>query len=331
MSFADTPKALAILAHVRELRPELPVIVRTFDDTDVARLREAGAAEIVAEVVEGSLMLATQTMMQLGMPLNRVLRRLRDVRQERYQLMRGFFPGATDEEHADARAAAAAHHRGRRATPRASARRSGSLNLAGMDVQVTAVRRTGDARGEPRARDARARRATCWCCSARRRTSPRRRSGCCRAEKKTARRGGPFVLDAASRSERHADRVGVVDFVRRASRSSPAAAVPMAAPIGDGAHASRCGVAVVHLHVELLRELAEDARRADLVGARHAGDLRLAAVALLMPMRPPTAFFGRVGRRRRCPSGPRRGWRGARAARRGTTRRSPVVRVPVRR
>jgi len=45
--------------------------------------RDAGAAEIVAEVVEGSLMLATQTMMQLGIPLNRVLRRLREVRSER--------------------------------------------------------------------------------------------------------------------------------------------------------------------------------------------------------------------------------------------------------
>ncbi|MGZ5081697.1 MAG: cation:proton antiporter, partial [Usitatibacter sp.] len=80
VSFADTSKALAILAHVRELRPDVPVIVRTFDDTDVERLKRAGAAEIVAEVVEGSLMLATQTMMQLGVPLNRVLRRLREVR-----------------------------------------------------------------------------------------------------------------------------------------------------------------------------------------------------------------------------------------------------------
>ena len=35
------------------------MIVRTFDDTDVERLKAAGAAEIVAEVVEGSLMLAT--------------------------------------------------------------------------------------------------------------------------------------------------------------------------------------------------------------------------------------------------------------------------------
>src|SRR5258706_3645159 len=101
VSFADTPKALSILAHVRELRPELPVIVRTFDDSDVVRLKEAGAAEIVAEVVEGSLMLATQTMMQLGLPLNRVLRRLREVRQERYLVMRRFFPGATDAEPPD--------------------------------------------------------------------------------------------------------------------------------------------------------------------------------------------------------------------------------------
>jgi CPA2 family monovalent cation:H+ antiporter-2 len=53
VSFADTPKALSILAHVRDMRPELPVVVRTWDDTDVGKLREAGAAEIVAEVVEG--------------------------------------------------------------------------------------------------------------------------------------------------------------------------------------------------------------------------------------------------------------------------------------
>ncbi len=44
VSFADTPKALTILAHVHELRPELPVIVRTFDDGDVARARRASRA-----------------------------------------------------------------------------------------------------------------------------------------------------------------------------------------------------------------------------------------------------------------------------------------------
>ncbi|MDQ3026485.1 MAG: cation:proton antiporter [Pseudomonadota bacterium] len=142
VTFADTPRALAILAHVRELRPELPVVVRTLDDSDVSRLREAGAAEIVAEVVEGSLMLAIQTLMQLGVPLNRVLRRLRDARQERYQLMRGFFPGVTDAEAADVE-----QPRLRTLVVGTSAAAVGStlgaLNLAGMNVQVTAVRRTG--------------------------------------------------------------------------------------------------------------------------------------------------------------------------------------------
>ncbi|MBL8517159.1 MAG: cation:proton antiporter [Betaproteobacteria bacterium] len=96
VSFSDTPRALSILSHVHALRPDIPVIVRTFDDSDIDVLRKGGATEIVAEVVEGSLMLATQTMLLLGSPPNRVLRRLREVRGERYEFMRGFFPGATD-------------------------------------------------------------------------------------------------------------------------------------------------------------------------------------------------------------------------------------------
>jgi CPA2 family monovalent cation:H+ antiporter-2 len=148
VTFADTPKALAILAHVHELRPDLPVIVRTFDDSDVVRLREAGAAEIVAEVVEGSVMLAAQTMLQLGIPLNRVLRRLRDVRQERYSLMRGYFHGATDEDTPD-------HEQPRLRTIVATdgaacvGKTLESLNLAGLEVQVTAIRRTGERQVSP--------------------------------------------------------------------------------------------------------------------------------------------------------------------------------------
>jgi CPA2 family monovalent cation:H+ antiporter-2 len=142
VSFADTPKALAILAHVRDLRPDLPVIVRTFDDSDVGRLKEAGAAEIVAEVVEGSLMLAMHTMMQLGMPLNHVLHRLREARQERYQLIRGFFPGATDthgEGDDQPRLRTLVLGGGAAGVGKTLA----SLNLAAMDVQVTAIRRKG--------------------------------------------------------------------------------------------------------------------------------------------------------------------------------------------
>ncbi|MBI3145379.1 MAG: cation:proton antiporter [Pseudogulbenkiania sp.] len=97
VTFADTHAALRILNMVQSLRSDLPVIVRTVDDSDMESLRRAGADEVVAEVMEGSLMLATQALMVTGVPLKRVLRRIRAVREERYSLFKGFFRGASDD------------------------------------------------------------------------------------------------------------------------------------------------------------------------------------------------------------------------------------------
>jgi len=96
ITFADTPLALKILHHVQEHRADLPVIVRTVDDTELERLYQAGATEVVPEVLEGSLMLASHSLLLLGVPLNRVLKNIRRIREERYSLFRGFFHGATD-------------------------------------------------------------------------------------------------------------------------------------------------------------------------------------------------------------------------------------------
>ncbi|MCW3481134.1 cation:proton antiporter [Neisseriaceae bacterium JH1-16] len=97
ITFADTHAAVRILDAVHGERSDLPVIVRTVDDTDIDTLRQAGAEEVVAEVMEGSLMLASQALMVAGVPLGRVLRRIRTVREERYQLFKGFFRGLTDD------------------------------------------------------------------------------------------------------------------------------------------------------------------------------------------------------------------------------------------
>ncbi|MGA2549388.1 MAG: cation:proton antiporter [Burkholderiaceae bacterium] len=96
ISYADTPSALRVLDHAHALRPDLPVIVRTFDDTDLDQLRAAGASEVVPEIIEGSLMLATHALLLLGIPVSRVVRLVRHVREERYSLLRGFFHGADD-------------------------------------------------------------------------------------------------------------------------------------------------------------------------------------------------------------------------------------------
>ncbi len=148
VSFADTRAALAILAHVKAVRPEVPVIVRTFDDTDVEKLRAAGAAEIVAEVVEGSLMLGTQTMLRIGVPLKQALLRLRQVRGEQYAFMPAYFSGATDEDAGDAQA------------PRlmsvvlggqaaAIGKTLSSFDFERMGVRLAALRRQGRRHTEP--------------------------------------------------------------------------------------------------------------------------------------------------------------------------------------
>ena len=142
VSYADTRSALAILAQVQELRPGLPVIVRTLDDSDIDRLKEAGAAEVVAEILEGSLMLATHALMLLGVPLNRVLRRIRETREQRYGLFRGFFRGVTDEgDGDDDRQQLRLHSVFLPPGAAAVGRTLEALDLARMHVEVTALRR----------------------------------------------------------------------------------------------------------------------------------------------------------------------------------------------
>ena len=97
VSFAHTPSAHKVLAAVQRLKPDAPVIVRTVDDSDLDALRDAGAAEVVPEVMEGALMLGSQTLLMAGVPLARVLKRIRQTREARYGAMRGYFRGLTDE------------------------------------------------------------------------------------------------------------------------------------------------------------------------------------------------------------------------------------------
>ncbi len=96
VSYADADSALRVLALVRALRPELPVVVRAVDESDFARLSQGGAAEVVPEVLESSIMLASHALVLLGVPIARVVRRFREVREQRYDLLRGFFHGASD-------------------------------------------------------------------------------------------------------------------------------------------------------------------------------------------------------------------------------------------
>jgi CPA2 family monovalent cation:H+ antiporter-2 len=139
VSYHDTASALKILALVREHAPTVPVIVRTIDDTDLEKLREAGATEVVPEALEGSLMLAAQALVLVGVPMRRVVRITRDARDARYHLLRGYFHGADDdtvEELSQARLSSVS-------LPVAAAGvgcKLADLALPAMGVQVVSVR-----------------------------------------------------------------------------------------------------------------------------------------------------------------------------------------------
>ena len=88
-------------------------------------------------------MLASHSLLLLGVPLNRVLKRIRTIREERYGLFRGFFHGATDAADAADNLQPRLHSvvlpdrapRGRHARWR-------ELDLGAL-VEVTGVRRRG--------------------------------------------------------------------------------------------------------------------------------------------------------------------------------------------
>jgi len=150
VTYADTASALKILALVHELRPGLPVVVRTRDDGDIDRLKDAGAAEVVPEIMEGSLMLASHALMLVGVPLNRVLRRIRDTRERRYTLFRGFFRGVTDQtgeasDHLQPRLHSVTVSPGAWAAGRSLR----ELDLSALGVEATALRRRRERQVRP--------------------------------------------------------------------------------------------------------------------------------------------------------------------------------------
>jgi len=102
VTFADVHASLRVLAHIHALNPAAPVIVRARDEADIAPLTAAGATEVVPEAFESGVMLASHTLVVVGVPLSRVMRRVRNVRDQQYALLRGLFPGAADEPAEDA-------------------------------------------------------------------------------------------------------------------------------------------------------------------------------------------------------------------------------------
>ena len=88
ISFSDTRTSLGILRALRRLRGDVPVLVRTPDDSRLQELKGAGATEVVPEAFEASLMLASHVLMSLRVPHATVMRSVAELRGNRYEMLR---------------------------------------------------------------------------------------------------------------------------------------------------------------------------------------------------------------------------------------------------
>jgi CPA2 family monovalent cation:H+ antiporter-2 len=91
ITYPDPHSAERVIRTVRATRPDIPIVARTTDEKDVARLKAAGATEVIPEVLESSLLIAAETLVQAGLPMEEAIRHVRSARAERYASLREFY------------------------------------------------------------------------------------------------------------------------------------------------------------------------------------------------------------------------------------------------
>jgi len=147
ISHDDIAASLKILEFLKMSRPELPVMVRTRDESRVEELQKAGAMQVVPETLEASLMIASQALLLLDIPPSQVMRRIQEQRSSKYRLIGELFRGddlAEPSEDKDAN-----RTRSIVILPNCGSigRQIGEINLE--NVIITAIVRSGERRAMP--------------------------------------------------------------------------------------------------------------------------------------------------------------------------------------
>jgi CPA2 family monovalent cation:H+ antiporter-2 len=150
VTFADPAIAIGIVRAVRRMRQDVPVLVRTQDDSALASLQAAGATEVVPETFEASLMLVSHVLLFLDTPMSKVVRMVGETRGQRYAALRTIYR-TPDAELPDADAASLEELRTVVLPPGAWAigHTLAEVSDRGARVTFSAVRREGIVGREP--------------------------------------------------------------------------------------------------------------------------------------------------------------------------------------
>ncbi len=144
VSFSDPLVALGIVRSVRRRMQDVPILVRSRDDSYLDELQASGATAVIPETLEASLILVSHVLALLDVPESRISERLQDIRDHRYSVLRNLFrredARRIDDTHAlREELKSVSLPEGAKAV----GRRLGELKLGDAGISVTALRREG--------------------------------------------------------------------------------------------------------------------------------------------------------------------------------------------
>ena len=96
ITFDDFSAASKILQQVRLHKIDIPIFVRSRNDTNLEALQALGATEVIPASLEASLMLGSHLLAALQVPIPRIMEQLDHIRKSRYQLFHEIIPGLED-------------------------------------------------------------------------------------------------------------------------------------------------------------------------------------------------------------------------------------------
>lgn len=91
ITFYDTQVTLGILQQIRHYHKQLPIVARSHDEREADLFYKHGATEVIPELLETSLMLASQVLLFMKVPFEQVLHWMDESRKSRYDLLRMIF------------------------------------------------------------------------------------------------------------------------------------------------------------------------------------------------------------------------------------------------
>lgn len=149
ITLTDHRATIKILSIARTLYPQLPILVRCRDKTELEQLKKLGATHIIVELFEASLTLSNHLLQILKFPRTKILDIIQDVRNKDYDLLQKVFVGTEGED-----STIAIHEQLSPIviTPHAYAvnHKLSELGLIEMGVEVIAIRRGPEKHLKPR-------------------------------------------------------------------------------------------------------------------------------------------------------------------------------------